>query len=140
MDRSHRNIFNAVRDISEMAERSNLSQITVDRAYQLFKHVDDRKILKCCHASRAAACFYIPCRQVGVPRTFKEVCAVSGVSEKKIRKRVKRILDAISESINDVTTGDFISRYCSNLCNYFFYFFPFLLPFSLFSLFAVFYH
>ena len=32
----------------------------------------------------AAACLYISCRQEGVPRTFKEIVAVSTVSKKEI--------------------------------------------------------
>jgi transcription initiation factor TFIIIB Brf1 subunit/transcription initiation factor TFIIB len=32
----------------------------------------------------AAACLYIACRQEGVPRTFKEIVAVSTVSKKEI--------------------------------------------------------
>ena len=37
----------------------------------------------------SAACLYIACRQEGVPRTFKEIVAVSTVSKKEIGRCFK---------------------------------------------------
>lgn len=34
--------------------------------------------------AKASACLFIACRQEAVPRTFKEICAVSRVSKKEI--------------------------------------------------------
>lgn len=63
----------------------------------------------------ASACLYIACRQEGVPRTFKEICAVSKVSKKEIGRCFKLILKALETSVDLITTGDFMSRFCSNL-------------------------
>lgn len=63
----------------------------------------------------ASACLYIACRQEGVPRTFKEICAVSKISKKEIGRCFKLILKALDTSVELITTGDFMSRFCSNL-------------------------
>ena len=63
----------------------------------------------------ASACLYIACRQEGVPRTFKEICAISRVSKKEIGRCFKLILKALETSVDQITTGDFMTRFCSNL-------------------------
>ena len=51
----------------------------------MFKEVLDSGVLRGKNIeAQAAACLYIACRQDGVPRTFKEICAISRVSKKEI--------------------------------------------------------
>ena len=65
----------------------------------------------------AAASLYIACRQEGVPRTFKEIVAVSTISKKEIGRCFKLILKAHEETnVELITTGDFMSRFCGLLC------------------------
>ncbi len=66
----------------------------------------------------ASACLYIACRQEGVPRTFKEICAVSKISKKEIGRCFKLILKALETSVDLITTGDFMSRFCANLSTF----------------------
>lgn len=113
---SDRALVNAFREISNMADRINLPNTIVDRANNLFKQVHDGKTLKGrSNDAIASACLYIACRQEGVPRTFKEICAVSKVSKKEIGRCFKLILKALETSVDLITTGDFMSRFCSNL-------------------------
>jgi len=63
----------------------------------------------------ASACIYIACRQDGVPRTFKEICAVSKVSKKEIGRCFKMILKSLNTTLDQISTGDFMSRFCSIL-------------------------
>ncbi|CAG0882151.1 unnamed protein product [Cyprideis torosa] len=63
----------------------------------------------------ASACLYIACRQEGVPRTFKEICAVSKIRKKEIGRCFKLILKALETNVELITTGDFMSRFCTNL-------------------------
>lgn len=116
MSSSDRTLINAFREISSMSDRINLSQTIIDRANNLFKQVHDQKVLKG-RANNAicSACLYIACRQEGVPRTFKEICAVSSVSKKEIGKCFKLILKALQTNVEVITTGDFMSRFCANL-------------------------
>jgi len=113
---SDRTLLNAFRTISNMADRINLPKTIVDRANNLFKMVSDGKNLKGrANDAIAAACLYIACRQEGVPRTFKEIVAVSTVSKKEIGRCFKLILKAHDTSVELITTGDFMSRFCGTL-------------------------
>ena len=104
------------RTIRNMADRINLPKTIVDRANNLFKMVSDGKNLKGrANDAIAAACLYIACRQEGVPRTFKEIVAVSTVSKKEIGRCFKLILKAHDTSVELITTGDFMSRFCGTL-------------------------
>lgn len=116
MSSSDRALIMAFREINNMADRINLSKGIVDRAHLLFKQIHDGKTLKGrSNDAIASACLYIACRQEGVPRTFKEICAVSKVSKKEIGRCFKLILKALETSVDLITTGDFMSRFCSNL-------------------------
>jgi len=113
---SDRTLINAFRTISNMADRINLPKTIVDRSNQLFKLVHDGKHLKGrANDAIAAAALYIACRQEGVPRTFKEIVAVSTVSKKEIGRCFKLILKAHDTSVDLITTGDFMSRFCGTL-------------------------
>merc|ERR1719219_689724 len=113
---SDRTLLNAFRTIMNMADRINLPKTIVDRANQLFKMVSDGKFLKGrSNDAIAAACLYIACRQEGVPRTFKEIVAVSTVSKKEIGRCFKLILKAHDTSVDLITTGDFMARFCGTL-------------------------
>jgi len=116
MSSADRALANAFREISNMSDRINLPKTIVDRANLLFKQVHDGRTLKGrSNDAIASACLYIACRQEGVPRTFKEICAVSKVSKKEIGRCFKLILKALETSVDLITTGDFMSRFCSNL-------------------------
>ncbi|MEQ2252134.1 Transcription initiation factor IIB [Ilyodon furcidens] len=116
MSSSDRAMLNAFKEISTMADRINLPRNIVDRTNNLFKQVYEQKSLKGrANDAIASACLYIACRQEGVPRTFKEICAVSRISKKEIGRCFKLILKALETSVDLITTGDFMSRFCSNL-------------------------
>ncbi|XP_066965289.1 transcription initiation factor IIB [Macrobrachium rosenbergii] len=116
MSSSDRALINAFREIANMADKINLPKAIVDRANVLFKQVHDGKNLKGrSNDAIASASLYIACRQEGVPRTFKEICAVSKISKKEIGRCFKLILKALETQVDLITTGDFMSRFCSNL-------------------------
>ncbi|XP_052790658.1 transcription initiation factor IIB-like isoform X2 [Mya arenaria] len=116
MNSSDRALLNAFREISQMGDRLNLPKMVADRGNTLFKQVNDTKSLKGrSNDAICSACMYIACRQEGVPRTFKEICAVSKVSKKEIGRVFKLILKALETNVDLITTGDFMARFCSNL-------------------------
>ena len=115
---SDRTLNKAFITISNMCDRINLPKTIIDRANNLFKMVSDGKNLNLkgrANDAIAAACLYIACRQEGVPRTFKEIEAVSTVSKKEIGRRFKLILKAHDTSVELITSGDFMSRFCGTL-------------------------
>ncbi|XP_035489054.1 transcription initiation factor IIB-like isoform X1 [Scophthalmus maximus] len=113
---SDRAMLNAFEEIRTMADRIHLPAIIIDRTNNLFKQVYEQKSLKGhAHDAIATACLYIACRQEGVPRTFKEICAVSPISKKKIGRCFKLILKMLDISLDLINPGDLMPRFCSNL-------------------------
>jgi transcription initiation factor TFIIB len=116
MNSSDRALINAFREITSMADRINLPKTIVDRANYLFKQVHDGRNLKGrANDAIASTCLYIACRQEGAPRTFNEIRAVSKISKKEIGRCFKLILKALEISVDLITAGDFMPRFCSNL-------------------------
>eukprot|EP00090_Calanus_glacialis_P046047 TRINITY_DN8847_c0_g1_i1.p1 TRINITY_DN8847_c0_g1~~TRINITY_DN8847_c0_g1_i1.p1 ORF type:complete len:317 (-),score=51.23 TRINITY_DN8847_c0_g1_i1:90-1040(-) len=113
---SDRALMDAFRTMSNMSDRINLPRTITDRANVLFKVVYEGRNLKGrSNSAISAACLYIACRQDGVPRTFKEIVAVSAVSKKEIGRVFKLILKAHDTNVELITTGDFMSRFCGTL-------------------------
>lgn len=113
---SDRSLLNAIREIQTMASRVNLPKNITDRANVLFKQVHDQKSLRGrSNDAIASACLYIACRQDGVPRTFKEICAISKIPKKEIGRCFKLILRTLEANVTVITSGDFMDRFCSAL-------------------------
>jgi len=111
-----RALIASFREISSMADRINLPGNIVDKAKANFKEVYESKSLKGrSNDAIAAACLYIACRQESVPRTFKEICAISRISKKEIGRCFKLIIKNLEKSVHVITSADFMSRFCSNL-------------------------
>jgi len=116
MSNSDRTLISVFKEIASMADRISLTKNIVDRANKLFKQVYESKSLRGRpNDAISAACLYIACRQEGVPRTFKEICAISRVSKKEIGRSFKLIVKNLETNVEVITSGDFMSRFCSNL-------------------------
>lgn len=80
-----RNLVAAYREIGNMCDVISLPKSIADTSKQLFKRVDEEKLLKGKPQDAIiAACIFIACRQARVPRTFKEIVALTNV-EKRVR-------------------------------------------------------
>ncbi|ODM87965.1 Transcription initiation factor IIB [Orchesella cincta] len=113
-------LMNASEKISQIADRLALPKTVVDRANNLVKvMLQDGKKLKgrSTDAMNAilSACLCIASRQEGVPQTFKEVSAVSKSTKKEIVHAFKLVQGTLDISVEAITTGDVMSRFCSLL-------------------------
>ncbi|CAJ0586119.1 unnamed protein product, partial [Mesorhabditis spiculigera] len=116
MNGTDRQMIQAIGMIRDMADRIHLTKTTQDIAAKMYKDVLDTKILKGKNGeAQAAACLYIACRKEGYARTFKEICAVSQVSKKEIGRCFKLIVRAMETNLEQITSVDFMSRFCGNL-------------------------
>lgn len=116
MNNTDRQMTQAMSVIREMSERIHLPRTIQDHAAKKFKEVLDSKALRGRNnEAQAAACLYIACRQEGVPRTFKEICAVSKVSKKEIGRCFRLIIKSLETNLDQITSADFMSRFCGNL-------------------------
>jgi transcription initiation factor TFIIB len=91
--KSERNLVSAYKEIGAMSDAIGLPKVVSDIAKQLYKKVEDSKQLKGkTIQSIIAACIFIACRQANVPRTFKEICALTKVPKNEIG-RVYKIIE-----------------------------------------------
>lgn len=91
-----RAIIQAIQTINVLSERIGLSKLISDRAKVLFKRVEEEKLVRGKTMDAViAACLYIACRQEKVPRTFREISALTLVSKKDIGRSYKAIMSGI---------------------------------------------
>ena len=90
-----------------MGQKLHLPETVLEKACILFKPVSGIS-----NEAVYAACLYMACRQECVPRTFKEIFAVSTVSKKEIGRAYKQISRVVVER---VTPDDLVNRFCSKL-------------------------
>ncbi|GAA6036540.1 hypothetical protein JCM8097_003557 [Rhodosporidiobolus ruineniae] len=117
---SGRDLQSAFREIATMCEAISLPRSIIDTTKMLFKRVDEEKVLKGkSEAAIIAACIFIACRQGRVPRTFKEIVALTSVSKKEIAaafKQIDKLFDTSSPHGAASTDLDsLISRICNHL-------------------------
>lgn len=133
-DKSSKALLSAYREISHLCDAINIPKSVQDAAKHIFKITDDAKLFKGkAQDAVIAGCIFIACRRAEVPRTFREVYALTHVSKKEIGRTFK-ILEkflqnnAIAntkgsfmhslnayESTNSTSAPQLCARYCSNL-------------------------
>src|SRR3954469_9019569 len=90
--KGERNLVQAYKEISSMCEAISLSKLVSDTAKQLYKRVDDEKLLRGKSSDAIiAACIFIACRQEKVGRTFREICSLTRVPKKEIGRCYKAL-------------------------------------------------
>lgn len=90
--KSERNLIAAYKEIGAMSDAIGLPKVVSDIAKQLYKKIEDSKQLKGKSIqSIIAACIFIACRKALVPRTFKEICALTKVPKNEIGRVYKTI-------------------------------------------------
>ncbi|KAJ2489106.1 transcription initiation factor IIB [Coemansia sp. RSA 2050] len=63
-----------------------------------------------------ATCVFLACRQQAVPRTFKELCALTRVPRKDIGRMFKLLKDKLGAADTAaMSPDDLMARYCANL-------------------------
>eukprot|EP00164_Ancoracysta_twista_P019990 GFYU01035469.1.p1 GENE.GFYU01035469.1~~GFYU01035469.1.p1 ORF type:complete len:365 (+),score=71.78 GFYU01035469.1:68-1162(+) len=113
---SDRTLLEAYREIGRMADLIGLPQTIKDRASELYKGIHDQKALRGRDSKAVmAAAVYIACRQENVPRTLKEICALTRASKKEIGRCYKEMLKVLETNLSTINTSDFMIRFCSNL-------------------------
>jgi len=120
MSNTNRVLKNAFEDITSMCDRINITTDIKEAANVLFKKVYESKKMRG-HKNDAitAACLLIACREKKAPRSFKEIVAISGVSEKHIYKTLKKIRWSVKikvkHQIYNFNTSDYADRFCGKL-------------------------
>jgi transcription initiation factor TFIIB len=106
----------ANRELNEMAERLSVDKSIVSTAQHIYYTIHKNKLIKGrSNDAVIAACMYIACNNESVPRTFKEICAVSNSSKRDIGRCFKIIKKEVETNYNSTTPADLITRFCSKL-------------------------
>ncbi|KAH6719012.1 cyclin-like protein [Leptodontidium sp. MPI-SDFR-AT-0119] len=89
-DKATKGLLAAYKEIGAHCDAVNIPKNVSDTAKHLFKLVDDAKAFKGkSQEAIIAGCIFIACRQCGVPRTFREIYALTKVSKKDIGRTFK---------------------------------------------------
>lgn len=114
---AQRTLVTEFKEIAEMAEKLNSARPVVEAGQMIFKKIQTKHSLKGrSNEAIAAACLYLSYRQNGVPRTFKEICAVAKAKKRDIAKCFKIISGIIEGVISQASVSDYIPRFCAHLC------------------------
>lgn len=91
-DKSTKGLLAAYKEIGAHCDAVSIPKNVSDVAKHLFKLVDDAKAFKGkSQEAIVAGCIFIACRQCGVPRTFREIYALTKVSKKDIGRTFKAL-------------------------------------------------
>jgi len=91
-DKATKGLLAAYKEIGAHCDAVNIPKNVSDTAKHLFKLVDDAKAFKGkSQEAIVAGCIFIACRQCGVPRTFREIYALTKVSKKDIGRTFKAL-------------------------------------------------
>eukprot|EP00771_Trimastix_marina_P000752 gnl/Trimastix_PCT/1782.p1 GENE.gnl/Trimastix_PCT/1782~~gnl/Trimastix_PCT/1782.p1 ORF type:complete len:326 (-),score=73.67 gnl/Trimastix_PCT/1782:112-1089(-) len=116
LNSSDRNLLNAFREVNRMAERMNIPQAIRDRACELYKQVEERESMRGRSTDGViAASLYIALRSAGVPRTFKEICALTTVPKRDVGRAYKFIIRVLGTRLQTIEAGNYMARFCSSL-------------------------
>ncbi|KAK3379204.1 cyclin-like protein [Lasiosphaeria ovina] len=91
-DKSSKALLQAYRDIQSLTDSFNGGTQVANAAKHIFKLVEDNKALKGkSQEAIIAGCIFIACRQINVPRTFRELYGLTKVSKKEIGRVFKQL-------------------------------------------------
>jgi transcription initiation factor TFIIB len=114
--KGEKNLIQAYKEITAMCDAIGLTKLIADIAKQLYKRTEEEKLLRGKSTeSITAVCIFIACRQVNVPRTFKEICALTRVPKKEIGRCFKTLVRNFETNVTTMASEDLMSRFCSML-------------------------
>ncbi|TVY80721.1 Transcription initiation factor IIB [Lachnellula suecica] len=100
-DKATKGLLSAYKEIGAHCDAVNIPKNVSDTAKHLFKLVDDAKAFKGkSQEAIIAGCIFIACRQCNVPRTFREIYALTKVSKKDIGRTFKALEKFFAQNSN----------------------------------------
>lgn len=108
----------AFKQISTMADRINLPNSVVDRAKYFYQQQMLKRSLKgniLTKNAKTAACLYIACCEEDVPRTVREICAVTEDSQKEITKAIGVVKKALNLDVKRIESEQLVTRFCGKM-------------------------
>ncbi|KAJ2756950.1 transcription initiation factor IIB, partial [Coemansia nantahalensis] len=115
-ERQERNLARAFGDIDDTCRAMDLAPAVVQVARELFRRVEVENL----HRGKTidavvATCIFMACRQLSVPRTFKEICSLTRVPRKGIGRTFKQLKEKLGTASSPMSSDDLTARFCANL-------------------------
>lgn len=124
---SNRVILDAFQDIQTKCDVIHLPKSVSDTAKHMFKSVENDQILRGKKVDAIiAAAIYCACKTNKVPRTFREICQLTNVSQKLIGRCFKEMqaayglnvgasADVGADAVSPTNAVDLVARFCNHL-------------------------
>ena len=92
-DSSKRNLQTAFIQLYTMKDVLGLPDSTIEKIAYLYRKMQERKLIKGRTIRGAlAVASYIACRELGIPRTLKEIAKISNLKEKEIARIYRKVM------------------------------------------------
>ena len=116
MDSSEKSLSFALGEIDRMSCALTLPHDLRETTSMLYRKAAKRDLIKGRSIEElASAMLFISCRQYGIPRTLKEIAAVSRMPLKKIRRAYIFLLQKLGIKLAPADPACYIPRFCSEL-------------------------
>jgi len=103
--KDNKGIMEGFRKITQFCDAISLPKVISDTAKQLFKRVEEDRVLKGKRTDAiVGACIFIACRQGHVPRTFREICNITKVNKKMLGQCYKAMEQYFRLNVNGGAT------------------------------------
>ncbi|KAJ2157812.1 transcription initiation factor IIB [Coemansia sp. RSA 552] len=115
-ERQERNLRRAYGEIASICALMDLPAAVVETARDLYRRVDRENLHKGKSSDAVVGtCIFLACRQKALPRTFKEICALTKVPRKDIGRMFKLLKERLGATASPVSSDDLMMRFCANL-------------------------
>jgi len=98
-----KNLLKAFSELYTLKDKLGLSDSLVEKTAYLYRKVEDRGLVRGrTIVGMLAACVYVACREVGAPRTIKDIAVKTNVSRKELARNCRLVMEGL-----DITTPVF---------------------------------
>ena len=92
-DSSKRNLQSAFIQLYTMKDVLGLPEPAIEKIAYLYRKIQERKLIKGRTIKGAlAVASYIACRELGIPRTLKEIAKITNLKEKEIARIYRKVM------------------------------------------------
>ena len=102
-DSSKRNLQSAFIQLYTLKDLLGLPESAIEKIAYLYRKIQERKLIKGRTIKGAlAVASYIACRELGIPRTLKEIAKISNLKEKEIARIYRKVMFELDLKIPQV--------------------------------------
>ena len=115
-DSSKRNLQSAFIQLYTMKDVLGLPESAIEKIAYIYRKIQERKLIKGRTIRGAlAVASYIACRELGIPRTLKEIAKISNLKEKEVAKIYRKVMFELDLKVPQVDTFKEIIK-LGNIC------------------------